>query len=103
MLIYKNYKYSGFDAHWTFSFPSGGFGQNVIIFGADMSFSVHSDNKNLDILVFGDASIQGLDGTTLTGEKSVLKCLIHFTTSRNKFCLSLHDNGADSYLFANST
>ena len=78
MLIYKNYKYSRFDAHWTFSFPSGGFGQNVIIFGADMSFSVHSDNKNLDILVFGDGSIQGLDGTTLTGEKKCFKVFNSF-------------------------
>ena len=27
------------------SFPGGWFGQNVIIFGADMSTSVHVDNK----------------------------------------------------------
>ena len=27
------------------SFPSGGFGQNVLIFGADMSFSMHINNK----------------------------------------------------------
>ena len=28
-----------------FSFPGGGFGQNVIIFGADTSSSAHIDNK----------------------------------------------------------
>ena len=35
----------GFDRKSSFSFPSGGFGQNVIIFGVDMSSSVHVDNK----------------------------------------------------------
>ena len=36
----------GFDRKPAFSFPGGvGFGQNVIIFGVDMSSSVHNDNK----------------------------------------------------------
>ena len=35
----------GFDRRGSFSFPGGGFGQNVIIFGVDMSSSVHVDNK----------------------------------------------------------
>ena len=35
----------GFDRGTTFSFPSGGFGHNVLIFGADMSGSTHIDNK----------------------------------------------------------
>ena len=34
----------GFDRKSIFSFPSGGFGQNVIIFGVDMSSSAHIDN-----------------------------------------------------------
>ena len=42
------YKYSvygiGFDRRDEFSFGDG-FGQNVIIFGADMSSSVHANNK----------------------------------------------------------
>ena len=29
-------------------------GKNVIIFGADMSSSVHIDNKNKDILILGE-------------------------------------------------
>ena len=53
----EKYRYSGyaigFDRRSSFSFPSGGFGQNVLIFGADMSSSIHIDNKNKDILVFG--------------------------------------------------
>ena len=39
----------GFDRRSSFSFPSGGFGQNVLIFGADMSSSTHIDNKKRHI------------------------------------------------------
>ena len=35
----------GFDKGSSFSFPAGGFGENIIIFRADMSSSVHIDNK----------------------------------------------------------
>ena len=35
----------GFDRRSSFSFPSGGFGQNVIIFGVDMSSYTDIDNK----------------------------------------------------------
>ena len=98
------YTYSGygigFDARGTFSFPSGGFGQNVIIFGDDMSSFVHTDNKKKDISVLGEGSTQGLDGTTLTAEK---KYSINFTATRKKMCLNLHYNGANSYLFVNGT
>ena len=45
----EKYKYSGydiaFDSRSSFSFTGGGFGQNVLIFGADMSTSIHIDNK----------------------------------------------------------
>ena len=45
----KKYGYSGygigFDRRGSFSFPGGGFGQNVLIFGVDMSSSAHIDNK----------------------------------------------------------
>ena len=50
----EKYKYSGygigFDRKSNFSFPGGGFGQNVLIFGADMSISTHIDHKKKDIL-----------------------------------------------------
>ena len=53
----EKYKYSGygigFDRRLSFSFTGGGFGQNVLIFGADMSTSIHIDNKKKDILVLG--------------------------------------------------
>ena len=35
----------GFDRGTTFSFPSGGFGHNVLIFVVDMSGSTHIDDK----------------------------------------------------------
>ena len=60
-----------------------------------MSFSAHIDNKKKDILVLAIGPTQGLEHT-LTAEKMFS---INFTVSRNKFCLSLHYNGANSYLF----
>ena len=35
----------------SFSHPSGGDGKNVIIFGADLSSSVHANNKVNNVLV----------------------------------------------------
>ena len=35
----------GFDRRSVFSFPGRGFGQKVLIFGIDMSFCAHIDNK----------------------------------------------------------
>ena len=68
----EKYKYSGygigFDGRSSFSFPSSGFGQNVLIFGADMSTAPHIDNKKKDILVLGRGPTQGLE-STLTAEK----------------------------------
>ena len=86
-----------FDRRSVFSFPGGGFGQNVLFFGGDMCFSAHIDNKKKDILVIGKGPIQGLEHT-LTAEKMYS---INFTVTKNKFCLSLHCNGANSYLFVN--
>ena len=39
----------GFHKKGSFSFPGGGFGQNIIIFLADMSSSTLIDNKEKDI------------------------------------------------------
>ena len=99
----EKYGYSGygigFDRRSSFSFPRCGFGQNVIIFGADMSSSPHIDNKKKNILVLGRGPTQGLE-STLTAEKMYS---INFTVIKKTFCLSLHYNGANSYLFVNGT
>ena len=42
---------TGFDRRGSFSFPGGGYGQNVLIFGVDMSFSAHIDNKKRHISI----------------------------------------------------
>ena len=43
----------GFDRRSSFSFPGGRFGQNILIFGVEMSSSAYIDNKKKDILVLG--------------------------------------------------
>ena len=58
----------GLDRRSSFSFPGDGFGQNVLIFGADMSSSLHIDNKKKDILILGKGPTQGLEHT-LTAKK----------------------------------
>ena len=40
----------------------------MLIFGADISTSIHIDNKKKDILVLGRGTTQGLE-STLTAEK----------------------------------
>ena len=90
------YKYSGYGIGIdTFSFGNG-FGRNVMILGADMSSSAHANNKTKNILVLG----KDLDNTTIYAEKLYS---INFTENNKKICLSLHYNGANSYLFVNGT
>ena len=64
-----------------------------------MSFSAYIDNKKKNILVLGIGLTQGLEHT-LTAEKMYS---INFTVTNKKFCLSLHYNGANSYLFVNGS
>ena len=98
------YKYSGygtgFDWRGVFTHPTGSFGNNAIIFGIDMSSSVHIDNKEKDISILGSGPTQGLGEDSLTAEKMYS---INFSETRKKFCLSLHYNGVNSYLFVNGT
>ena len=46
-----------------------GFGRNVIIFGVDMSSSVHVDNKGKKILILGKDPTQGLGEHLLITKK----------------------------------
>ena len=96
------YKYTGygtgFDSKGTLLFSDGSFGQNVIIFGADMSSSVHANNKINNILVLGKDFIQGINGTTIYAEKiysinftnksyTFLKTLVYFRSF--EICIQL--------------
>ena len=97
------YKYSRygieFDRRASFSLPSGGNGQNVITFGVVKSSSTKIDNRKKYILILGKGPRQGSEHT-LTAEKMYS---INFSKGQTKFCLSLHYNGANSYLFVNGT
>ena len=65
------YSYSGhgigFDSCSIFSVRNFDWGKNVI-FGLDMSSSVHINNKGKDILILVKGPTQGLDCTTFTAE-----------------------------------
>ena len=51
------------------------------------------------ILILGKGPTQGLEHTLTTGKMYS----INFTENNKKFCLSLHCNGTNSYLFVNGT
>ena len=96
------YEYSGYGIGFDrgeFSF-SNGLGRNCIIFGADLSTSSHANNKKNNVLVLDTDFVQGINGTTIYAEKLYS---INFTEKNKTFCLSLHYNGANSYLFVNGT
>ena len=73
-------------------------GRNVIIFGVDMSFSKHANNKANNIYVIGKDYIQKVNNTTIYVEKMYYR---NFTDPGKKFVLSLHYNGNNSYLYVN--
>ena len=62
-----------------------------------MSSSAKIDNRQKDILILGKGPTQRLEHA-LSAEKMYS---INFSASNKKFCLSLHCNGANSYLFVN--
>ena len=80
---YKGYGI-GFNTHVKFSLPDVSVGKMYY----------------LDILILGKGLIQGLNDNTLIAETQYL---INFRRANIKFCLSLHYNGSDSFLFVNST
>ena len=79
-----NYKGYGicFDEGGQFShtITEGGFARttnarNVLIFGADMSFSKHATNRANNIYVMGDLFVQGINGTAIYAEKTFIETL----------------------------
>ena len=103
----NNYKGYGicFDERSEFghTITEGGFdhttdARNVLIFGADMSFSVHATNRANHIYLMGTDLTQGINATTIYAGKNFYR---NFTYPGKKFVLSLHYNGNDNYLFVN--
>ena len=64
-----------------------------------MSSFAHIKNKKKEILVVEIGRTQRLEHAVTT-EKIYS---INFTVTKKKFCLSLHCNGTNSYLFVNGT
>ena len=83
------YKYSGygncFDEGCNFTIGNITNGKNVIIFGCDMSFSSHANNKANNICVLGKNFIQEINGTTIYAEIIYKQ---NFTATNKTFALS---------------
>ena len=103
----NNYKGYGicFDERSEFghTITEGGFAhttdaRNVLIMGADMSFSVHTTNRANHIYLMRTGLMQGINDTTIYAEKNFYR---NFTDFGKKLVLSLHYNGDISYLFVN--
>ena len=96
--LYKYSRYGiGLDRKGFFSIGDE-FSTSVIIFGVDMSSFSHTDDKKKDVLTLGKGSTQALEHT-LPAEKLYS---INFTKHNTKFCLCLHYNGGNSYLFVSA-
>ena len=63
-----------------------------------MSSSVHIDNEGKDILILGNGRTQELKHTLAVE----IQYSINFIRPGIKFCLSLHYNGGNSFLFVNA-
>ena len=94
-----------FDEGGTFGYTitEGGFAhstnaRNVLLFGVDMSFSVHATNRANHIYVMGTEFVQCINDTTIYAKKTVYS---NFADPGKKIVLSLHYNGNNSYLFVN--
>ena len=72
--------------------------RNVIIFGVHNSSSSHVDNLKNTFLVLGEGDTFGLNGNFGAPEK---KFSINFTEANTKFCLNVHYNADNGYLFVN--
>ena len=62
-----------------------------------MSSSTKTDNRKKDILILHEGPTQGLEHTLSAKEMYS----INFTVTGKKFCLSLHYNETNNYLFVN--
>ena len=95
----EKYVYSGcgitFDSAGSWSFGND-FARNVIIFGVDNSSSSYSCNRKNIFKILGESPTYGINGSFGSPEK---KFSINFTKTNTNFCLSLHYNANNSYLF----
>ena len=94
------YEYSGYGntceekGEWNFHNDPA---RNVQIFGVDNSSSYANNHKN-NFLVLGEGPTFYVNGSFDTPEQ---KININFSKAKTTFCLSLHCNGDNNYLFIN--
>ena len=66
--------------------------------GINYRSSTHSNNHKNNYLILGEGPTYSINGSFGSPEE---KWSITFTKSNTKFCLSLHNNADNSYLFVN--
>ena len=89
----------GFDSTGSFTLPDDGKNaKNIIIFVGVLSNYRHATNKTQSVLVLGHGLIQKINDTTIYAERMYSP---NFTADNKIFCLSLHYDGDNSYLFVN--
>ena len=86
-----------FDGKGSWSFNND-FARNITIFGIDNSSLSHTDNLKNDFLILGERDSFGIKRSFGAPGK---KININFSKAKTKFCLSLHYNSNNSYLFIN--
>ena len=65
-----------------FDFTDGSMGKNILIFGTDVSSSVHINNERKDILILCEGPTQRLHGEAIYP--------VNFTQPNKRFVLRLH-------------
>ena len=93
--VYSSYEIA-FDGKGSWS-SNVDFGRNVIIFGVGNSSSHHTDNVKNDFLISEEGDTFGISGSFGASGKKILILV----RQKTKFCLSLHYNSDNSYLFVN--
>ena len=72
--------------------------RNVITFGVDNSSSSHSGNRKNNVLILNKCPTFEINGSFGAPEKTFG---INLSKANTKFCLRLHYNGDNNYLFVN--
>ena len=88
--VYSDYRIA---FEWSFG---NDYARNITIFGVDASLLSHADNLENNFLVPGEGNTFGINGSFGAPEK---KFDINFSKANAKFCLSLHYNVDNRYLF----
>ena len=61
------------EGSWSFG---NDFARNVVIFSCDNSSSSHTDNRKNNFLVLGEGPTQGINDSTGSAEKNLVKILV---------------------------